>query len=185
MSEITRCSVLGRILSALFGLIPSRHASPMLVLSSANFVCGLATLFFWPFAHQRIHALSFCVIFGLCIGIILGLPESGVAYLIPMEFKKSLGAWTGMMRAVCAVFAVGGPLLSGLLVRHGGILVVGYLAGSSLLVSGALILLALWMREKAQKLVKRMSSSSTTSLIESCELAEVDIQRINSVAKSA
>lgn len=146
-----RCGIIGRLVSALFGLLPSHRSNPLIPLSCACLLCAVSILLFWPFAKQQTQALAFCIILGMFLGLILGLPESGAAYLIPAESKTSLGAWTGTMRALCSVFALAGPLISGSLVKTWGLTVVGMLSGTSLIISAALFALVLWAKSSGRR----------------------------------
>lgn len=145
------CSIIGRIGSAGLASIPSKWANPLLVHTVSCFVAALTVFLFWPLADQKEDALGFCVFFGILAGSLLGLPASGVAYIIPTNRQDSLGVWTGMMWTSCCFFALAGPPIAGVLRKRYTIEAVGYWAGANLSVAGALSLLALLANRKEKE----------------------------------
>ena len=98
------------------------------------------------------HAIAFCVLFGVSLGAIIGLPASAIAYIIPPEHIDSLGAWTGTMCSFCSIFALAGPPIAGQLVKRCGINAVGYWARVNLLLASVLVGTALWEKMKYDRL---------------------------------
>ena len=94
---------------------------------------------------------AFCVLLGILVGAMFGLPASGVAYLIPKEHKKSLGLWTGMMWSSCAPFSLLGPLIGGALRQRYGLDAIGFWAGLNLLVASILQILAHWASNNVKR----------------------------------
>lgn len=86
---------------------------------------------------------AFCVLLGILVGAIFGLPASSVAYLVPKEHKDHLGTWTGMMWSSCAPFSLAGPLVGGALRQRYGQNAIGFWAGLNFLVASVMHFLAL------------------------------------------
>ena len=116
----------------------------------------------WPLTSNEASVTAFCVLLGIVIGAIFGLPASGIAYLIPMEHKDHLGTWTGMMWSSCAPFSLAGPLIVGALRQKYGLNAVGIWAGLNFLVASIMHFLAL----RAAGTVDRKSSTAESAALE-------------------
>lgn len=105
-------------------------------------LASLLVIIFWPLASNENSVTAFCVLLGIFVGAMFGLPASSVAYLIPREHKDYLGTWTGMMWSSCAPFSLVGPLIGGALKQRYGQNAVGFWAGSNFLVASLMHFLA-------------------------------------------
>lgn len=119
-------------------------------------------MIFWSLASNEASVTAFCVLLGVVVGAMFGLPASGVAYLIPREHKDYLGTWTGMMWSSCAPFALVGPLIGGALRQRYGQNAVGFWAGLNLLVASVMHFLAV----RAVGDVDRKASSTKSVSLE-------------------
>lgn len=128
-----------------------RWSNPTMVHAISCFAAALVVFLLWPLAQQESHAVLFCVLFGVLGGSLFGLPASGVAFILPKQLGDSLGAWTGIMWALSSVFALIGPPIVGQLIKRYWIESVGYWTGVNLLVAGALISIAIWMKHLEDK----------------------------------
>ncbi len=123
-----------------------RWSNPAMVHAVSCFSAALVVFPLWPLAQRESHALAFCVLFGILGGSILGLPASGVAFILPDNMHDSLGAWTGIAWAMSSIFALIGPPIVGELVRRYSINAVGYWTGGNLLVAGGLMTMVIWRK---------------------------------------
>lgn len=146
LSFMNAASVVGRLGTPCLTNFKSRWSNPLLVQGVGTIVAAIAVLLFWPLAAKQPDAIAFSVVFGMLIGAMIGLPASGVAYIMPEKSKGKLGIWTGMMWTSCAPFALAGPPLVGLAKKKDGIWVIGYWTGSVLIVAAALLLVALVLK---------------------------------------
>lgn len=114
----------------------------------------------------------FCILFGVFGGVIVGMPAAGMAYLIPHERRRSLGHWTGQMWCQASVFALGGSLITGALVKNKSKAdydSVGYWSGACLLVAAILQFSALQCKRKHMSEEKMSNESSNVSTPEQTE----------------
>lgn len=143
---------MGRLGSAAIASSKSKSPNPLLCIHAISCLIGVILVFvFWPLAGTMKTSILFCVLFGIAVGVFVGLPASVIAYIIPDENKPSLGAWTGMMWSSCAITCLTGPPIAGALVRRHGIHAVGYWAGSFLSLAAMLVGLAAWEKRKYDK----------------------------------
>ena len=101
------------------------------------------------------------------------MPAAGMAYIIPPERRDSLGHWTGQMWCQASVFALGGSLITGALVRNGGKAdydSLGYWSSGCLFVAAVLQLLALRFKKRhiglEEKDTIELSNESTQERME-------------------
>ena len=76
------------------------------------------------------------------------MPASGIAFLVPVDERGSLGMWTGTMWSMCSISTIIGPPIVGALVKILGISCVGYWAGCNLLAAATLLTLAVITKGK-------------------------------------
>lgn len=133
---------MGRLGSSGLASLKSRRANPLSIHAGSCFFAAVTVLLAWPLAKDRSGAWTFCVIFGVLGGSILGLPASGVAHVIPATSRDSLGTWTGMLWSCCCIPAFVGPVIAGHLRDRYSIEAVGYWCGANLIVAGFLSTLA-------------------------------------------
>ena len=126
------------------------------------------------------HAIAFCVLFGVSLGAIIGLLASAIAYIILLEHIDLLGAWTGTMWSICSIFALVGQLITGQVIKRGGMNVVGYWAGMSFLLVLELVGMALWEKMKYDRLKQR---DGTIEYGTGLELGPIDIKIILCVSR--
>jgi MFS family permease len=103
---------------------------------------------FWPLAHNQNDAIGFCVSLGICLGVIIGIPASCIAHIIPQEQMGYLGAWTGLMWSSCSLFALAGPPIAGYCVKNFGIVAVGYWTGINFALASISVVLAMVTNRK-------------------------------------
>ena len=140
-----------------------RWSNPAMVHAISCFAAALVVLPLWPLAQQKSHAIVFCVLFGVLGGSLFGLPASGVAFILPKQLGDSLGAWTGIMWALSAPFALIGPPILGQLVKCCSINSVGNWTGVNLMVASILISVATWMKCLEDKKERRKNAEQNTS----------------------
>ena len=147
--------------------------NPIYTHATATMLAAVLTIFMWPFVQKTEGAVAFCVLFGVFGGVIVGMPAAGMAYIIPPERRNSLGHWTGQMWCQASVFALGGSLITGALVRNKSAAdydSVGYWSGGCLFVAAILQLLALRFKRRqvalGDKAIIEMSMESTEERIE-------------------
>ena len=92
-----------------------RWENPIPIHGLKTILASLLVVISWPLATNEASVTAFCVLLGILIGAVFGLPLSGVAYLIPKEHQDYLGSWSGMIWSSCAPFALVGPLIGGAL----------------------------------------------------------------------
>lgn len=120
--------------------------NPIYTHAIATMLAAVFTLILWPLVYNTEGAVAFSILFGISGGVIVGMPAAGMAYLIPHSHRQSLGHWTGQMWCQASVFALGGSLITGALVRNKGKAdydSIGYWSGTCLFVAATLQLLAL------------------------------------------
>jgi len=142
--------------------------NPIYTHSIATMLAAVFTLTLWPLVSTTEGAVAFCILFGISGGVIVGMPAAGMAYLIPHSHRQSLGHWTGQMWCQASVFALGGSLITGALVKNGGTAdydSVGYWSGACLFVAAILQLVALRCKRRYEceekKTMKDFSASFT------------------------
>jgi len=93
--------------------------------ATAQIICTLLLLVFWPLAGSESAAIGFCVVFGLFSGTVIGCPPASIANILNCTYtttetapfaKKKLGHWTGMMYSFAAIPALAGPVIAGHLI---------------------------------------------------------------------
>jgi predicted permease len=133
---------------------------------TATFLAAIFVCCFWGLANKLIDAAVFSILLGMLAGAIFCLPASGVAYIIPEEWKDRVGVWTGMMWTPCAPFALAGPPLAVITKRRYGIAVIGSWTGSMLVVAACLLLAALIIKFKEDGIEMRRKSEGSGGSIE-------------------
>ena len=146
--------------------------NPIYTHALATILAAVFTLTLWPLVYNTEGAIAFCVLFGIFGGVIVGMPAAGMAYLIPKNHRQSLGHWTGQMWCQASVFALGGSLITGALVKNGGKAdydSIGYWSGACLFVAAMLQLFALQCKKKhdlEERAANDLSNSSTPEQVE-------------------
>lgn len=120
----------------------------------AQILSSLLCLVLWSLAGSTASAISFCVLFGMTSGTVIGLPPASIANILAGTYRKpeehhqrhsKLGQWTGMMYTCAAVPALAGPVIAGHLVtKYQNYLTVQMWAGANLAISAACMLAARW-----------------------------------------
>lgn len=120
----------------------------------SQFVCSLLTLIFWTLAGSETDAITFCVVFGVFSGMVIGLPPASVANILDCTYaapetlplaKKKLGHWVGMMYSFAAVPALLGPVIAGhLITKYNTYITVQMWSGANLFLSFVCMMVARW-----------------------------------------
>ncbi|KAI0056978.1 MFS general substrate transporter [Artomyces pyxidatus] len=111
----------------------------------ALFTAGAAaTTYAWPFVHSRGGFVALVCVYGVTSGAFVSLFPVPVAQL---GATHDVGVRTGVQMTVMALGALGGPPISGAILQHTGSFVrVGEYAGTMIVVSVVLMVLARWAR---------------------------------------
>ncbi|MCJ1469127.1 hypothetical protein MMC07_007760 [Pseudocyphellaria aurata] len=125
------------------GILASRWENPITIHGLVTILASLLVMVSWPLASNETFVTAFCVLLGILVGSMFGLPASSVAYLIPAADKNHIGTWTGMMWSSCAPFSLAGPLVGGALRQRYGQNAIGFWAGLNFLVASVMHFLAL------------------------------------------
>lgn len=120
-----------------------RWENPIPIQAATNLLAALVVMVFWPLSSNEASVTAFCVLLGILIGAMFGLPVSAIASIIPREHRNSLGAWTGMMWTSCAPFSMIGSLIGGALRQQYGLNVIGFWTGLNFIASSVLLFFAL------------------------------------------
>lgn len=143
-------STVGRMLLAHF----SDKVGALNMHIGSQFISSLLTLILWTLAGSEKDAITFCVVFGVFSGMVIGLPPASVGNILNCSYttadsrhlaKKKLGHWTGMMYTFAAIPALTGPVISGhLITQFNTYITVQMWSGTNLMLSFACMLVARW-----------------------------------------
>ncbi|KAF9555808.1 MFS general substrate transporter [Agrocybe pediades] len=114
----------------------SDRFGPMNVMMPFTAAAGILT-YAWPFAETRSSLIAVTVIYGFCSGAYVSLTANPI---LEMGEMHDVGRRTGMFMSILALGALAGPPISGAInAATGGFKVVGYYAGSAVLVGMVLM----------------------------------------------
>lgn len=143
-------STVGRMILAHF----SDKMGALNMHSAAQFICSLLVLILWSLSNSETAAISFCVVFGLFSGTVIGCPPASISHILNCTYtasdlkhlaKKKLGHWTGMMYSFAAIPALTGPVIAGhLITSYDTYLTVQLWSGANLFVSFICMCVARW-----------------------------------------
>ncbi|KAH9852390.1 MFS general substrate transporter [Lenzites betulinus] len=133
LSITNACSLFGRLGG---GILADRYGN-LNTLAPLTFIAGIMT-YAWPFAQTQGSLIAIAVLYGLSSGAfvaIFGAP------LVNMGAIAEVGMRTGMAFSIMSLGALAGPPISGAIFDHTGSFEnVGYYAGTTVMVSVALML---------------------------------------------
>jgi len=111
----------------------------MNVLIPSTFISGILT-YAWPFATSEGGFVAIAIVYGIASGVYVSLLPAPV---MAMGSPHDVGLRIGLGWTVLALGAVAGPPISGAIFTvTGGFKAVGYYAGSAVMVSVLLMLIA-------------------------------------------
>ncbi|KAH0591409.1 hypothetical protein H2248_001487 [Termitomyces sp. 'cryptogamus'] len=134
LSMANASSIFGRLLSGLL----SDRCGPGNIVIPFTAVAGILT-YAWPFARTQRELMAVAIIYGFSSGGYISLMTNPI---MSLGVTDDIGRRIGMFMSILSLGALAGPPISGAInTASGGFEVVGYYAGSMVMIGVALMLL--------------------------------------------